>query len=98
MTPPQSSNIALPKLASWFTNDGWSSRAGSNPGMRSYMYQQNEPIDANVVVVPHVAVGDDVETRFLLVSDHGRDRVGVGLFVLHFLESDPYIAAAAVGA
>ena len=52
------------------------------------------PDRTDVVVVPHVAVGDDVETGFLLVSNHCRDRVGVRLFVLHFLESHTYIAAA----
>ena len=48
--------------------------------------------DADVVVVPHVAVGHDVETGFFLVANHGGDRVVVRLLVLHFLESDADIA------
>ena len=42
----------------------------------------------DVVVVPHVAVGHDVEAGFLLIANHGRDGVVVGLFVLHLLERD----------
>ena len=49
--------------------------------------------DADVVVVPHVAVGDDVEARFFLVADHRRHGVGVRLFVLDFLERDANVAA-----
>ena len=45
--------------------------------------------DADVVVVPHVAVGDDVEAHVLLFTDHGGHGVVVRLFVLHFLERDP---------
>ena len=44
---------------------------------------------ADVVVVPHVAVGHDVEARFFLVADHRGDGVVVRLFVLDFLECDP---------
>src|SRR5690606_2119729 len=36
--------------------------------------------DADVVVVPHVAVGDDVEAGLLLVSNDRGDRVRVRLF------------------
>jgi hypothetical protein len=57
------------------------------------MYQQNEPITPTVVVVPHVAVGHDVEARFFLVADHRGHGVGVCLFVLDFLECDPNVAA-----
>ena len=49
--------------------------------------------DADVVVVPHVAVGDDVEAGFFLIADHRRDGVVVGLFVLDFLERDADVAA-----
>src|SRR4029079_17116938 len=42
--------------------------------------------DADVVVVPHVAVGDDVEARFLLIADDRGHGVVVRLFVLHFLD------------
>ena len=62
------------------------------------MYQQNDADRPDVVVVPHVAVGDDVEAGFLLVANHGRDRVVVRLFVLHFLERHAYVAAAAAAA
>src|SRR6185436_5606268 len=48
---------------------------------------------ADVVVVPHVAVGDDVESGIFLFANHGRDGVVVGLFVLDFLERDADIAA-----
>src|SRR5271168_3139408 len=51
------------------------------------------PDHPNVVVVPHVAVGHDVETRFFLITDHRRDRVVVRFFVLHFLERDSNVAA-----
>ena len=44
MTPPQSSMISPPCVFSLSTVLGCGSRAGSNPPMRSYMYQQNDPI------------------------------------------------------
>ena len=44
ITPPQSSRMSLPALGGAFTTEGCGSRDGSNPPMRSYMYQQNEPM------------------------------------------------------
>jgi hypothetical protein len=38
------------------------------------MYQQNEPMTPDVVVVPHVAVGHDVEAGLFLIANRGRDR------------------------
>src|SRR5205823_7505366 len=49
---------------------------------------------ADVVVVVHLAVGDDVEPGLLLVADHSVRRVVEGLLVLDFLERDPDVAAA----
>src|SRR5215467_11474375 len=49
--------------------------------------------DADVVVVPHVAVGYDVQTRFLLIADHRCNGIVVSLFVLDFLERDTNVAA-----
>ena len=49
--------------------------------------------DADVVVVPHVAVGDDVETGFFLIANDRGDGVVIRLFVLHFLERDADVAA-----
>ena len=44
-TPPQSVRSALTRLCSLSSViDGCSSRAGSKPPIRSYMYQQKEPI------------------------------------------------------
>ena len=48
---------------------------------------------ANVVVVPHVAVGHDVESGFFLIANDGGDCVVVGLFVLDFLECHANVAA-----
>ena len=93
MTPPQSSNIALPKLASWLTNDGCGSRAGSKPWDALVHVPAERADRPDVVVVPHVAVGDDVEAGFLLIANHRRDGVVVGLFVLHFLERHTDIPA-----
>ena len=47
---------------------------------------------ADVVVVGHLAVGDDVEPGLLLVADHRRGGVGVGLLVPHVLEGDADVA------
>jgi hypothetical protein len=44
--------------------------------------------DADVVVVPHVAVGHDVEAGLDLIADDGSDGVLVGLFVRDLLERD----------
>ena len=52
----------------------------------------------DVVVVPHVAVGHDVEAGFLLIANDGRDGVVVGLLVLHFLERDADVAPARAAA
>ena len=52
------------------------------------------PNDSDVIVVPHVAVGHDVESRVFLVADHRRDGVIVCLFVLNLLECDAYVAPA----
>ena len=49
--------------------------------------------DADVVVVPHVAVGDDVEAGLFLIPDDGRHGVVIRLFVLNFLEGDANVAA-----
>src|SRR5688500_18748747 len=51
------------------------------------------PDDANVVVVPHVAVGHDVESGFFLIADDGGDGVVIHLFVLDFLECHANVAA-----
>ena len=51
------------------------------------------PDHADVVVVPHVAVGDDIQSRLFLVADDRRHGVGVHLFVLHFLECHANVAA-----
>src|SRR5438034_7968712 len=48
---------------------------------------------ADVVVVPHVAVGDDVQPGFFLIADHRRHRIVVSLFMLDFLKRDANIAA-----
>src|SRR5262245_44156465 len=47
----------------------------------------------DVVVVPHVAVGDDVEAGGFLITNDGGDRVVIRLFVLNFLERNSNIAA-----
>ena len=47
---------------------------------------------ADVVVVPHVAVGHDVEAGFFLIANHGRDGVVVRLLVLDFLERHAHVA------
>ena len=44
--------------------------------------------DADVVVVPHVAVGHDVEAGLDLIGDDRFDGVLVGLFVRDLLERD----------
>ena len=45
ITPPQSVRSALTALSSLSAvTEGCSSRAGSKPPIRSYMYQQKEPI------------------------------------------------------
>ena len=49
---------------------------------------------ADVVVVVHLAVCDDVEAGFLLVADHGVRGVVERLLVLDLLERDPHVAAA----
>src|SRR5581483_7765520 len=49
---------------------------------------------ADVVVVVHLAVGDDVEPSLFLVADDGVRRVVEGLLVLDLLEGDPDVAAA----
>ena len=49
--------------------------------------------DADVIVEPHLAVGDDVETGVLLVVDHGLRGVLVRLFVPDLFEGNPDIAA-----
>ena len=51
------------------------------------------PNDADVVVVPHVAVGHDIEPRVFLIADDRGDGVVVRLFVLHFLEGDADVTA-----
>jgi len=48
---------------------------------------------ADVVVVAHLPVGDDVEARLLLVGDRDRGRVLVGLGVVDVLEGDAHVAA-----
>src|SRR5262249_32337419 len=48
--------------------------------------------DADVVVVPHVAVSYDVQTRFLLITDHRPNCVVVSFFVLNFLKRDLDVA------
>ena len=47
--------------------------------------------DADVVVVAHLAVRDDVEPGVLLVADHGLGRVVVRLGVVDVLEGDAYV-------
>jgi len=49
--------------------------------------------DADVVVVPHVAVGHDVEPHGFLLGDDRGDGVGIGFFVGHFLERDADVPA-----
>ena len=49
--------------------------------------------DADVIVVPHLAVGDDVEAGFLLIVNHRRGGVLVGLFVADLFEGNPNVAA-----
>ena len=48
---------------------------------------------ADVVVVRHLAVGDDVEAGFLLVADHHLGGVVIRLLVANLLERDPDVAA-----
>ena len=48
---------------------------------------------AHVVVEAHLAVGHDVQPGVLLVPDHRRRGVGVGLGVRRVLEGDPRVAA-----
>ena len=93
ITPPQSSRISLP----------WLGRCVHDGRMRfARVLEAADPLvhvpaeradDADVVVVPHVAVGHDVEARFFLIADHRRDGIVVRFFVLDFLERDANVAA-----
>src|SRR3979490_2413029 len=97
MTPPQSSRISLPWLARAPPPEGGGSRARAARGPRAAdalsHVPAERPDDADVVVVPHVAVGDDVEAGFFLIANHRGDGVVIGLFVLHFLERDADVPA-----
>ena len=48
---------------------------------------------ADVIVVPHVSVGHDVQPGLFLIADRGADRIVVRLFVLHFFEGDLNVAS-----
>ena len=49
--------------------------------------------NADIVVVPHVAVGHEVEAGLFLVTDDRSDGVRIGFLVGDFLEGDPHIPA-----
>src|SRR5579862_5025513 len=49
--------------------------------------------DTDVIVVPHVSVGHNIEARFFLLANYSRNSVLISLLVLNLFESDTYVAS-----